>query len=191
MSSQSYHRMPHPYSRYRLRLFGDFVRILLIPSALFAGLVRLEKIRLGWSTPSLYILWLFAVGLTRVKITQHLQARAARRAGGRLPTEVVGKWPGNIDILIKLGKAAKSRYPAAFQRELFEEYHSTTLNLRILWSDLVRMNPLTGMPGVDRIITDHHDGRVAYEVDPINRLQSLLARPEAERTHVRCSFRSN
>ncbi|KAI0686875.1 cytochrome P450 [Cytidiella melzeri] len=129
--------MAHPYSRYRLRLFWDFVRILLTPSILFVAIIHYNGVSLPWTTPPAYILWLFAVGLTRVKITGYFQARAARRAGGRLPTEVVGKWPGNVDVLIKLGKAAKSRYPAAFFRDLFDEYQCTTLNLKLLWSDLI------------------------------------------------------
>lgn len=129
--------MAHPFSRYRLRLFWDFVRILLVPSLLFIGLLQLADIRLGWLTPLAYVSWLFGAGLARIKTTAYLQVRAARRAGGRLPTEVVGNWPGNLDILIKLGKAAKTRYPAGFFHDLFEEYQCTTLNLKLLWSDLV------------------------------------------------------
>lgn len=129
--------MAHPFSRYRLRLFWDFVRILFIPSLAFVALLNLAGVSLGWLTPLAYVLWLFAAGISRVKTTDYLQTRAARRMGGRLPTEVVGKWPGNLDILIKLGKAAKSRYPAAFFHDLFEEYQCTTLNLKLLWSDLV------------------------------------------------------
>lgn len=130
--------MAHPFSRYRLRLFWDFVRILLVPSTLFIGLLHFTHTRLGWLTLPAYFSWLFAVGLTRVKATEIIQTRAARQLGGRLPTQVRGKWPGNLDILIKLGKAAKSRYPAGFFHDLFEEYQCTTLNLKLLWSDLVR-----------------------------------------------------
>jgi hypothetical protein len=129
--------MPHPYSRYRLRLFHDFVRILLVPSALFLVTCRFTCVQFTCLTPPLYILWLFAFGLLRVKIMVYLQQREACNAGARLPTEVVGKWPGNIDILIKLGKAAKTGYPTAFYRDLFEEYQCTTLNLKLLWSDFV------------------------------------------------------
>ena len=131
--------MPHPYSRYRLRLFCDFVRILLIPSALFAGLIHLDKIRVGWTTPSLYILWLFAVGLTRVKINDYLQARAARRAGGRLPTVVVGKWPGNIDIMMRFAKDLREGYILQAMGDVLDEHGVDTLNTRILWKDNVRI----------------------------------------------------
>lgn len=130
--------MPHPFSRYRYRLFLDFVRILCLPSLLFAAGLRLTHTRLGWLTPPAYLLWLVVAGHARTRYTLYMHRRAAHKQGGRPPTEVVGKWPGNIDILIKLGQNAPTMYPGGYYLSLFEEYQTTTLNLRLLWSDLVR-----------------------------------------------------
>ncbi|KAF9004996.1 cytochrome P450 monooxygenase CYP63 [Cyathus striatus] len=48
---------------------------------------------------------------------------------------VVGKWPGNIDVLLKMMRAFKTSYVLDVYLQLFEEYQCTTLNTRILWSD--------------------------------------------------------
>ena len=130
--------MPHPFSRYRLRLFWDFVRIVLVPSATFAAFICLAKRELCWIAPFAWLAFLLAAGYIRLQYHCYQQRADARRRGGRLPPEVVGKWPGNIDILLKLGKATRTRYPGTFYLSLFEEYKSTTLNLKLLWADWVR-----------------------------------------------------
>lgn len=129
--------MPHPFSRYRLRVFGDFVRIVLAPSFVFWSAVQILKLRLGLLSPAAWLTFLFAASYARVQYRGFLQRQEARRRGGVLPPEVVGRWPGNIDILIKLGKASLTAYPGSFYLDLFEEYQSTTLNLKLLWSDLI------------------------------------------------------
>lgn len=129
--------MPHPFSRYRLRLFWDFVRIVVVPSAFFATILCTRR-QLCWIAPFAWLAFLLVSGYVRQQYHGYKQRAEARRRGGRLPPEVVGKWPGNIDILIKVGRAARTRYPGTFYLSLFEEYKSTTLNLKLLWSDLVR-----------------------------------------------------
>lgn len=133
--------MPHPFSRYRLRLFWDFVRIVLIPSAIFATFICVTQRQLCWIAPGVWLLFLTAASYVRLLYRNHRQRAEAHRRGGRLAPEVVGKLPGNIDILIKLANAARTRHPGFFYLSLFEEYKSTTLNLKLLWSDLVRDFP--------------------------------------------------
>lgn len=55
----------------------------------------------------------------------------------RMIPHVVGKWPGNIDILLRMMKAFKTAYILDVYLDLFEEYQCTTLNTRILWVDQV------------------------------------------------------
>lgn len=129
--------MPHPFSRYRLRLFWDFVRIVVVPSVLFATFICVAKRELCWIAPFAWLAFLLTAGYIRLQYHHFKQRAEARRHGGRLPPHVVGKWPGNIDILIKLGKAMRTRYPGAYYRTLFDEYKCTTLNLRLLWADFV------------------------------------------------------
>lgn len=128
---------PHPFSRYRLRLFHDFVRILVVPSLTFAAIVQWSPIRFGFLIAPAYIAHLIFAGILRIIYHNYRLKRDAYRLGGRLPTEVKGKWPGNLDVAIKLGKAARSNYIGQFYRELFEEYQCTTLNLKLFWSDMV------------------------------------------------------
>jgi hypothetical protein len=50
---------------------------------------------------------------------------------------VVGKLPGNIDIMLRLVQARHDRYLLDGFFDLFHEYQTTTLNLRFLWQDKV------------------------------------------------------
>ncbi|GJE94110.1 cytochrome P450 [Phanerochaete sordida] len=129
--------MPHPFSRYRLRLFGDFVRIVLAPTLVFGSALAMCRIRLGLSTPIAWLAFVSTASYARVVHRDYTQRREAQQRGSALPVEVVGRWPGNIDILIKLGKSVLTSYPGSFYLSLFEEYQCTTLNLKLLWSDLI------------------------------------------------------
>ena len=129
---------PHPYSRYRLRLFHDFVRLLVVPTVTFAALLSLSGVSLGYLFPPSYLAFLILSSIARNIYLSHQQRRRAERLGGRLPTQVVGKWPGNLDVAIKLGKAALNMYPGDFYKNLIEEYQCTMLNLKLLWTDMVR-----------------------------------------------------
>lgn len=130
---------PHPFARYRLRLFYDFVRIFVVPSVTFAAILSLSKIRLGYFAVPAYFTFLFLAGVTRNAYSDFKLQRKAWRMGGRLPKQVVGKWPGNLDVAIKLGKAAFTMYPGEFYLNLFNEYQCTTLNLKLLWTNMVRL----------------------------------------------------
>ena len=129
--------MPHPFSRYRLRLLGDFVRIIVVPSVALKCLCFLTRPRLGLLTVPCYIVFCAVVSYVRNTHAYRVQEREARRMGARLPPQVVGKWPGNMDIMFKMIRASKEAYLAEFYQELFNQYRSTTLNLRLMWSDTV------------------------------------------------------
>ncbi|KAF7791588.1 hypothetical protein EIP86_002605 [Pleurotus ostreatoroseus] len=127
---------PHPFSRYRLRLFHDFVRILVIPSVTFAAIVQWSPVRLGFFIVPAYFATLILAGILRNVYHKYRLEHDAYRLGGRLPTEVKGKWPGNLDVAIRLAKAARTKYVGEFYLELFEEYRCTTLNLKLFWNDM-------------------------------------------------------
>ncbi|KZS91082.1 cytochrome P450 monooxygenase CYP63 [Sistotremastrum niveocremeum HHB9708] len=63
------------------------------------------------------------------------QAREAERLGAIEIPKVVGRWPGNLDIMIAAMKGIKERYLQEYLDSLFEEYQSDTINLRLLWGD--------------------------------------------------------
>lgn len=131
--------MAHPLSRYRLRLLNDFVRIVLVPFFLYMLCFSMFNTRPSLTTIPLYLPFAFLCALARNAYFSFQYRRDAQSRGAHLPPQVIGRWPGNIDILIKRHTAAQSGYLAEFYRELFHEYHATTLNLKLLWIDMVRI----------------------------------------------------
>ena len=61
----------------------------------------------------------------------------ARKMGARVVPVVKGRWPGNLDVLLKFKKATASEYLGDFFLSLFEEHQSTIVNLRMLGANLV------------------------------------------------------
>ncbi len=201
--------MPHPFSRYRVRLLGDFIRIIVVPSVILKLFFLLTDSRPGLLTLPSYAAFCFAISYARNTYAYFTQEHLARQMGGRLASCVVGKWPGNLDVMLKMIKASKTAYLGEFYHELFHQYQSTTLNLRLLWSDFVR--PFTTIqccvpPWKHEALTqpskphnggtmDHrtnrnfwstvdNDGRRAYQVHTCHRFPPLLARTSTERAHV-------
>ncbi|PCH34632.1 cytochrome P450 monooxygenase CYP63 [Wolfiporia cocos MD-104 SS10] len=129
--------MPHPDSFYRLRLAQDFLRIVAAPSAGLYCILHVANIRLGLFSFPAYIASVVLCAYARARYWDWVQGREARRLGARPIPQVVGKWPGNIDVYWKLLNAAQNMYLGSFHRSLFEEYKSTTLNLKLLWQDLI------------------------------------------------------
>ncbi|EIW77750.1 cytochrome P450 monooxygenase CYP63 [Coniophora puteana RWD-64-598 SS2] len=122
---------------FRLRICRDLFRTLVVPPLVLAAGCRWGDIRLGyWSLPA-YLLSIVVAFFARVQYSELLQAREARQLGARPIPRVVGKWPGNIDVMLRLSKAFKDSYIYDPYLELFEEYQSTTLNTRILWTDSI------------------------------------------------------
>jgi hypothetical protein len=82
------------------------------------------------------ILWAVVKGV----LSNLAHARTARQFGAQPIRQVVGKWPGNIDVLFRMVKAFKTSYVLDVYLQLFEEYQCTTLNTRILWVDNVSIH---------------------------------------------------
>ncbi|KAF9530727.1 cytochrome P450 monooxygenase CYP63 [Crepidotus variabilis] len=124
----------HP-SQYRLRLLEDLFRTLGLPVIILYSLLTLLEWRLGKLTfiayPTLILIW----ASTRGSYESFRQRRAAQKLQASLIPQVVGKWPGNLDILLKMMSTIKTSYIQDAYLQLFKEHQSTTLNLRILWRD--------------------------------------------------------
>ncbi|CCM02715.1 uncharacterized protein FIBRA_04822 [Fibroporia radiculosa] len=127
----------HPDSFYRIRLLKDLFRIVAVPCLLLSALLRIFDRNPGLLTLPLHFLFLVASALSRNHYWDWVHAREATRLGAVQIPRVRGKWPGNIDIYFGLVKAAQSRSLGSYQLDLFEQYQSTTLNLRLLWQDLI------------------------------------------------------
>ncbi|KAF9265059.1 cytochrome P450 [Marasmius fiardii PR-910] len=121
---------------YRTRLALDFLRLIILPSLLLSTFLRLSSIPLSWLlTPPVHPLFILAFAWCKGQVTRFIQARARHQLGAREVPCVAGKWPGNLDILLKMMKSFGRSYIMDVYLELFEEYQCTTLNTRILWSD--------------------------------------------------------
>ena len=122
---------------YRIRLLLDVLRILILPSISFSLATRYSGVRLGCFSVPANVLAIVAWNSVRNIIYDIQQRRNARRLGAKQVPRIRGKWPGNIDILLRMMKAFKTAYPMDVYLQLFREYRCTTLNARILWVDQV------------------------------------------------------
>lgn len=125
------------YGRYRLRILSDLIRAVGLPCLSFAALLRLLDVRLGYLALPSYLLSILAWGWGVSSYNAWKQQREMRMLGARPIPRVKGKWPGNLDILLRLLRKSKTSYALEPYLELFREYECTTLNTRILWVDTV------------------------------------------------------
>lgn len=122
---------------FRRRIIKDIFRVIVLPPLLLSALAHFLHVRLRWWSFPAYLLSILLAAVARVQHTQLVQRREAKQLGARHIPRVVGKWPGNIDVMLKMRKAFASNYIYNPYLELFEEYQCTTLNTRFLWMDNV------------------------------------------------------
>lgn len=132
----------HP-ANFRARLFKDLFSAFAIPSAVLYALLRYYNVHLGLFAPPVYFLFFLGWATSKGAYTVHKQRQLAKQLGSRPVPCVIGKWPGNIDILLRMMRAFKTSYVLDVYLQLFEEYQCTTLNLRILWADNVSVSNKT------------------------------------------------
>lgn len=176
---------------FRRRIVNDLFRVIGLPPLILSAVAHLLHLRLGWWSLPAYLLSIILAAVARVQYTQFIQRREANQLGARPIPRLVGKWPGNIDVMLKTKKAFASGYLYNHYLELFEEYQCTTLNTRFLWMDNVSMNaPIDLM--LDTSIcrcADNFHGRGTCQICPLDRVQSLLARDSSTRAAVSlCAF---
>ena len=126
---------------YRIRLLLDVLRIFVFPCFVLSRLLAYTNTRIPFflDVPAYFgsiILW----GCIRNVWYDLRQTREAARLGAKPVPRIKGKWPGNIDVLLRMMKAFKSAYLMDVYLELFQEYQCTTLNTRIMWVDQVSMH---------------------------------------------------
>lgn len=125
-------------SRYRVRFLTDVIQTFVVPVAfLRISLWWLDVKRPLYQLIILYPAFIVIWRTVSAQWTQLQQSREARSLNARQIPRVVGKWPGNLDILLRMMRAFKTSYVADVYLQLFEEYQCATLNLRILWNDTV------------------------------------------------------
>ncbi|EAU83624.2 cytochrome P450 52E1 [Coprinopsis cinerea okayama7 len=177
---------------YRVRVLLDVCHSFLLPIALVH--LVLFWFELALPRIQLVLIYVGSVVLCSAAKTFYndlTQCRELRQHLRPIP-RVVGRWPGNLDILLRMMKDFKTSYVLDVYLQLFKEYQCTTLNLRILWRDCQqhcshRLYILSTAPCHVLIHTtlDHIHGSRPYQIRPGNRVWALLERSCAERTIVR------
>jgi hypothetical protein len=133
---------------WRTRFLLHAARIILLPSILINSAVRLLEIdlelwqfgRLGQTRTSQFLLSVLAISSyvwLQAAWTRHQITQNASQLGARTIPIAKGKWPWNIDLLIRLTQTPRKAYVGARMYELFTEYKTNTLNIRPLGMDLV------------------------------------------------------
>jgi hypothetical protein len=138
-------------ARYRVRLFLDLCRTIVLPSIVLSFALNLAQQRLGLLKIPIHAIFIITWASSKGALSKFIQDREARRLGAKPIPRIVGKWPGNIDILLKMLRAFKTSYVLDVYLKLFEEYQCTTLNTRIFWSDNVRS--IDHLQRLSRLIT--------------------------------------
>ena len=128
------------YSHYaRRHIFYTIIPAFVAPVVVVSLSARFCFPTLSWyAVLGLQLLSIPLWNQIRVAYSDFTHARDAKRLGAEQVPRIIGKWPGNIDILIALNKAAKERYFQDYLLEQFEKYGTNTLNTRLLWTDQVR-----------------------------------------------------
>ncbi len=125
---------------YRKRILVSLTKALIAPPLLTTLVLRLicPPHSLFFCLPLALLSIPIAIGL-RSQYTLWFQDREAARMGAKPITRVRGKWPGNLDIILRLLKSFESGYVLQGFADLFEEYGCTTINTRFFWDDQVSM----------------------------------------------------
>lgn len=141
-------------ANYRARILLDVFRVIVVPTfALVAALILLDcQLPRIWLLLPVDLIFIVSWAGIKQRFTDFRQRREATAFGARSIPRAVGKWPGNVDILLRVLRAAKTGYIFEGYRQLLEEYQCRTLNLRILWSDSVSDSPLWILPQVAELL---------------------------------------
>jgi cytochrome P450 len=121
---------------YRKRILLSFSKALIVPPLFTCLALRFACSSLWFYLP----LALLSIPLTivlRSHYTIWAQDREAARLGAQPITRVSGRWPGNLDVVLRLLKSFESDYVLQGFADLFDEYGCTTLNTRFFWDDQI------------------------------------------------------
>ncbi|CAE6540278.1 unnamed protein product [Rhizoctonia solani] len=118
----------------------------------FPDLLASSRLLLG----ALYVISVPLFWGFRNAVRDVMRNREAKRLGARVVPKVKGKWPGNIDLMVKMVKSTRTGYVAEVWDELAKEY-GNTFNMRILWDDLA--SPFSFVSRYDLTRTPDRDHR--------------------------------
>ena len=120
-------------ANHRARLLLDLFHLFVLPTLVLSLLLSLFPFRTAFLSIPLHLVFIFIWVTLKVAYSELWHDRQAKSLGAKRIPRVVGKWPGNLDILFRMMRAFSTSYVLDVYLQLFEEYQCTTLNLRILW----------------------------------------------------------
>ena len=181
---------------YRKRILLSFAKALIVPPLLTSLLLRFvcRSASLSVCLPLALLSIPITIGVRSQYALWH-QDREAARLGAKPITRVCGRWPGNLDIILRLVKSFESGYVLQGFNDLFLEYDCTTLNTRFFWDDQVSsavisytVAPRTGLPIFTiMVLIDHLHGREGLPVRGAYRLHAFREGHFVARADVRLS----
>lgn len=121
-------------TNYRRRITLALVRVFFIPP-LSAFAVAYYY---GINTLFVAVLMVLSVPLSivgRSNYSTFVNRRRAKQLGAREIPCIVGRLPGNLDIMFGMVKSFQQGYVLQGLAELFEKQNSTIINTRVLWDD--------------------------------------------------------
>lgn len=124
-------------SNYRARLLRDIFQAWVLPPLSLWSTLSIFDYELGFLSVPIHIIFIILWATVKSALVATRRAREAQALNARPIPRAVGKWPGNIDLLLRMMLAFKTSYVLDVYLQLFEEYQCTTLNLRLLWRDNV------------------------------------------------------
>ena len=123
---------------YRKRILLSFTRALIVPPLLTSITLRFTCRSLSlWFYLPLALLSIPLSVVLRSHYALWTQDRDAARFGAQPIPRVCGRWPGNLDVVLRMLKSFESDYVLQGFADLFHEYECTTLNTRFFWDDQV------------------------------------------------------
>lgn len=123
-------------------MFLDLCHGLIGPCVALSFVASQADISLGYLALPCHIFAIVICATARIWYSNWIQSWEARKLGAVPIRRVIGKWPGNVDVLFSMMRSFKTSYLADPYLDLFQEYQCTTLNLRILWVDQVNIFPV-------------------------------------------------
>jgi len=160
---------------YRKRILISLAKAFIVPPLLTTLALHLicRSIFLSLYLPLVLLSIPIAIAL-RSQYTLWCHDREAASMGAKPITRVRGRWPGNLDVVLRLLKSFESGYVLQGFEDLFAEYGCTTLNTRFFWDDQVSAcGP--DLPADDGTYhgIDHLHGREGLQIRGAHRFHPL------------------
>ncbi|KAJ7075004.1 cytochrome P450 monooxygenase CYP63 [Mycena belliarum] len=121
---------------YRRRILQALAKALFLPplvSLAVLGLILGVPVNLLSVTIAA-----FSIPLTisaRSYLSERAQDRAAKSLNATVIPRVKGKWPGNLDVALRIVKSFENDYVLQVFADIFREYDARTVNTRLFWHD--------------------------------------------------------